>query len=172
MSKIILTAVFAVLLLPGVFMVFIPIAPAISYMFLMATIYGFIDQFTNLTFAEFGILAGILFVSILVDFFSGIIGAKYGGASRKAIFYGISGTILGVIAFPPFGGILGLFAGVFLAEMIKGRKESEAFKAASGALMGATAGVIINSVLAVTLRELENWLNKKCPPPLAGGIFY
>lgn len=144
-----LPIVFTILIFPGMFMAFIPMMPALPYMFLMAAIFGFFDRFVNLTLTNLGVLGGILITSILIDYFSGIIGAKYGGASRKGILFGFIGLIIGFVLFPPFGGFLGLFAGVLVAEFIIKRSERAALKAATGSLLGSLAGIVINTFLAV-----------------------
>ncbi|MGR3310470.1 MAG: DUF456 domain-containing protein [Candidatus Brocadiales bacterium] len=130
-------------------MVFIPMMPGIPYMFAMSVLFGFIDSFQNLTPINLGILGGILIASIFIDYFAGILGAKYGGASKKGIFYGFLGLIIGIILFPPFGGFLGLFSGVLAAELISYRDKTRALKAATGSFVGSVSGVLINTCLAV-----------------------
>jgi uncharacterized protein YqgC (DUF456 family) len=149
MPPILLKIIFIVLMLPGVFMVFIPMIPGIPYMFAVAALFGFIDGFQNLTPLNLGILGGILIASIFIDYFAGILGAKYGGASKKGIFCGFLGLIIGLILFPPFGGFLGLFAGVLAAEFIAYKDKKRALKAATGSFLGSVSGVFINTCLAV-----------------------
>lgn len=150
MTHTILSILFAALILPGVFLVFIPMLPALSYMFFMSVIFGLIDGFAHLSSREFGVLAAIWVISILVDYLSGIIGAKYGGASRQGIFYGFVGIVVGSIILPPLGGLIGLFVGVVVAELARKRTGSEAMKAGKGALLGAVAGIGLNFILAVS----------------------
>lgn len=149
MLPIVLKIIFIVLILPGVFMVFVPAMPGIPYMFAMAAVYGFIDGFQNLTPINLGILGGILIASIFIDYFAGVLGAKYGGASRKGIFCGFVGLIAGLILFPPFGGFLGIFMGVLTAEFIFYKDKTKALKAATGSLLGSVSGVLINTCIAV-----------------------
>ncbi len=148
MLPILLKIIFIVLILPGVFMVFIPAMPGIPYMFAMVALFGFIDGFQNLTPIHLGILGGILIASIFIDYFAGILGAKYGGASKKGILFGFLGLIIGLILFPPFGGFLGIFLGVLAAEFIFHRDKTRALKAATGSFLGSVSGVFINACLA------------------------
>src|SRR3989344_5546966 len=137
----ILTALF---MIPGVFLVFLPMLPAIPYMFAVALVFALFDHFAHVSLSTFGILGGIVALSFLIDHGSGIIGAKYGGASRKAIIGGLIGLVLGFLFFPPFGSFAGLFIGVFVVEFLQNRKRKDALRAATGAFLGSVTGVGIN----------------------------
>jgi uncharacterized protein len=141
--------IFSAAVFAGMFMTIIPMMPALPYMFGVAALFGFFDNFEKLTPANLAVLGAILIFSIIVDYLSGIIGAKYGGASKKGILFGFIGLILGLIMFPPFGGFLGLFAGVLISEFAAGGSGTTALKAAAGSLFGSLTGVLINSFLAV-----------------------
>lgn len=148
MTDLILAISFTLLLAPGLFMVFIPMMPAMSYMFLTALIFGFIDHFAHLTLYNLIPLGAILLGSVVVDYLAGILGAKYGGASKTGIKYGLIGLLVGVIIFPPFGGLAGLFGGVLMAELLSRRTKQEAIKAATGSLLGSVSGTFVNAFLA------------------------
>jgi len=148
-SEIIIKIIFSLLILPGIFLVVIPVMPAISYMLLVTLVFGLVDHFRDLSVNNFLILVAIWAVSILVDHLSGILGAKYGGASKKGMIYGFIGLIIGIIVFPPFGGFLGVFAGVLVAELLNNRSQGEAVTAAAGSLFGSILGVAVNTILAV-----------------------
>lgn len=149
MSNTVLVLIFSILLLPGLAGIFIPLLPGIPLMFVIALIYGVIDRFQHLQGNEVMILGGIVVLSLIVDYCSGVIGAKYGGASKKAILFGFIGLIVGIILLPPFGGILGLFLGVLIAEMIQHRDQRRAVKAATGSLLGSLLGIVANLVLGL-----------------------
>jgi uncharacterized protein YqgC (DUF456 family) len=145
-----LVTIFSLLMIPGLVLVFMPMVPAIPLMFLAAIVFGFIDGFTNITVSNFGVLGLIVALSVLIDHLAGLIGAKYGGASKRALAGGLFGLLLGTAILPPFGGFLGLFLGVFLVELIiQHRKKKRAWKAALGALVGSAAGVALNVILAL-----------------------
>ncbi|TAK58096.1 DUF456 domain-containing protein [Patescibacteria group bacterium] len=140
----------SLLLLPAIFLVFIPVFPALWYMFFVACAFALFDGFTHMSWMGLGILASIVLLSVLVDMLSGIVGAKYGGASKKSLIYGFVGIIIGTVLFFPFGGLLGLFGGVLLAEFLTHRNKEVALKAATGSLVGTFVGMIINCFLAVS----------------------
>ncbi|QQG50304.1 MAG: DUF456 domain-containing protein [Candidatus Berkelbacteria bacterium] len=148
-----------VLMLPAVVGIFIPVVPGIPLMFLVALVFGFINKFAALTASELVILLTIALVSIAVDYLAGVLGAKYSGASARALVIGFICMILGVLILPPFGGLIGLFIGVLVAEL-GNRTHREAIRAATGSLIGALTGILINFLLAllfITLFIIFAW---------------
>jgi len=150
MSDIALIIATSVLLLPGLLGVFLPMLPGIPFMFVIALIYAAITKFAILSGAEIGYLAGLMLLSLLIDFLSGLLGAKLGGASGKSLLIGIVGLLLGTILLPPFGGILGMFLGVVAGEIYFFGKTKTAVKAATGSVIGSLSGVLINLLIGLT----------------------
>lgn len=146
-----LIIIFVILMLPGIAGVFLPIVPGIPYIFLVALIYGVVDKFRHLSAYEIVVLAAIAILSVVVDYLSGVLGAKWGGAARKSLSFGLLGMIIGLVAFPPFGSIIGLFLGVLIAEISSHQNGRRAVKAATGSLIGTVAGMGINFLLAILL---------------------
>lgn len=146
--------IFIILLLPGLVGVILPILPGIPYMFVVALIFAVIDKFQHLTGNNLLVLGLIAGLSLMIDYFAGLLGARFGGASRKAILFGLTGLIAGLILLPPWGGIIGLFSGVLVAEVSIGRKHLQALKAAGGSLLGTLTGIIINLILSIAFLVL------------------
>ncbi len=117
-------------------------------MFALAVLFGFIDKFHHLAGTELIWLFAIALVSLVVDYFSGILGAKLSGASPKSTFFGLVGMIVGTLILPPFGGLVGLFIGVATTEWIIGQRHL-AVKAGVGSTVGSIAGILINLILAI-----------------------
>jgi uncharacterized protein YqgC (DUF456 family) len=146
-----LPIIFAVLLAPGMFLVFVPFFPALSYMLVVALSFAILDGFALLIPYQFGILALITIASLCVDWSAGALGARYGGAHAKSIGYGVLGMLVGTFLLPPFGGIIGLFVAIFISEKIFQKKtKQESAKAAGGALLGTIAGMAVNALLALS----------------------
>lgn len=141
---------FALLMSLGVFGVIVPVMPALLYMFFLAVLFGLIEGFVYLTVGNIAILLGIALLSVVVDYTSGILGARFGGARKKSLLYGFIGTILGFIVFPPFGGIAGLFIGIALGELIHRRTSKQAIKAATAGVLGTVSGMAINVLVAIS----------------------
>lgn len=143
-----------ILVVPGVFMAFVPMLPALSYMFVVSLAFALFDHFTRLTGTELLMLLGVTLLSIIVDHTAGLVGAKYGGAHTKSLFWGFGGAILGTFVFPVFGSFAGLFVGVLVAELYYKKPEKKAFKAAGSALLGSVTGVIVNVMLSIVFASL------------------
>lgn len=136
------------LLLPGFAGVFLPL-PGLFYMFVISLIYAFVDRFQHLSWLELLILGIIALIAMLNDYLSGMLGAKYGGAAQKSMLFGIIGMILGLILFPPFGGLVGVFLGILLVEIINHGNREKALRAATGGLLGSIAGMAVTLILAI-----------------------
>ncbi len=118
-------------------------------MLVVAILFGAVDKLEHLTLIEFIPLLMIVLASTLVDYLSGILGARWSGASKTAVVYGFIASIIGILLLPPFGGVVGLFFGVLVAELSRKRDQNEAIKAATGSVLGTLAGMGVNFLLAI-----------------------
>lgn len=140
---------FTVLTLPGIFIMVFPTAPGIPYLFLLSLTYGILDGFDEFRVWYLAILGGFVILAGIVDYFAGLLGARYGGASRQSLIYGFVGLLLGTLLFPPLGAFLGLFLGIFIAELITFKDQIRALRSAGFSLLGAVSGVLINFCIAL-----------------------
>jgi uncharacterized protein YqgC (DUF456 family) len=156
MTYTIVLVVTSLLLIPGLIMALVPGLPGLLSMLVIATLFGFIDHFTHLTLGNLGILAIVAAVAMLMDFFSGIVGAKWGGAHWTSIIYGIIGLILGsiLIPVPIVGSLAGLFLGVLFSEWYRTASIKKANKAAVGSFAGSLVGMAGNIIAAVAFITL------------------
>lgn len=143
-----LEIIVTILLILCVVMTCIPTLPGLPLMFLITLVYGVIDGFEKLQPWQLAVFGGITLLSLAIDAFSGVLGAKLGGASRRAFLAGIVGLFVGFLLFPPWGAFIGLFLGVFIAEVVQFKDFMQAFKKASISLAAAAAGTIANVFLA------------------------
>lgn len=149
MSHTLIVSIVALFLVPGFFMAFIPMLPALSYMFVVSLVYALFDHFLNLSYVEIGILFSIAVLSVIVDHLAGIFGAKYGGAHGKSLLWGLVGSIIGTFIAPLLGSLAGLFIGVAIGEFRVGKTKEKILTSASGALMGSLAGIAVNVGLSI-----------------------
>ena len=99
--------------------------PPLNFLSLVILELAIKDAFT----LDFYILwGGITIVVTFLDYVLPIMGAKVYKASSFGIWGSIIGMIIGILFFPPFGMILGLFIGAVLGELIAGKKKWEALK--------------------------------------------
>jgi uncharacterized protein YqgC (DUF456 family) len=139
----------SLLVAAGIPLAFVPMLPALSYMFVVALLFGIYDGLVALTAENLIVLAALVAASVIVDNSAGLLGAKYGGAHGKSLLWGMLGAIIGTFAFPIFGSLVGLFIAVLSAEVYYKKTNRQAVKAASGALLGAAAGIAVNVVLGI-----------------------
>lgn len=158
MTYIVLVVVAAVLLAPGIFMAVLPF-PGLLYMFALALIFGIADGFVHLSGTELIILAVISAVTLLVDFISGLIGAKWGGAHWTSIIYGLVGLLVGsvFIPIPIFGSVAGMFLGILASEWFRTKDARKAQKAATGSFLGWVFGTGFKVVAAIVFLGLFMW---------------
>ena len=140
-----------ILLLAGLIGVTLRILPGASLMFVMTLVYAFLNHFQRLGITDIVILGAVALVAELIDYFSGVYGAKIFGASKAGIIGGMIGSMIGLFLLPPLGLFIGLVAGVALVELvIKKKNVRYSTRAAAGALIGSVAGLAINLILAIT----------------------
>lgn len=96
------------------------------------------------------LVLGLLTIVVTVlDFVVPAWGAKRYGASKMGVWLSVLGMLVGMLFFPPFGMLVGAFAGALSGELLAGRREGEAAKAAWGVFIGTMAGIGLK--LAVSL---------------------
>jgi uncharacterized protein YqgC (DUF456 family) len=110
----------------------------------------------NLSGTEVGILAAIVGIAMLIDMFSGVVGAKWGGAHWSSLLSGIIGLVVGtfIIPIPILGSLIGLFLGVLISEWYITRDMRKAQKAALGSLAGSAVGITANVIAAILFVSL------------------
>ncbi len=145
----VIEVLFAILVFLCLLMTCIPTLPGLPLMFIATLVFGLADRFTAFPPEYLLIFGAITLLSIAVDYSSGIIGAKLGGANKISLALGIVGLFVGLVMMPPFGAFLGLFSGVFLGELIQFQDHLKALKAAASSLAAVVAGTLFNICLAV-----------------------
>ncbi|MCF6311461.1 MAG: DUF456 domain-containing protein [Verrucomicrobiales bacterium] len=132
---------------------FLPILPGSLFILLGAVAHYFLfgQSESGLTWVSFVILTVLFAASILVDWVSGAIGAKWFGASKWGIGGAILGGIIGIF-FGFIGLVIGPLLGAFLFEMIFAKKElNSATKSTWGTLLGGGAGLIAKLGVSVLM---------------------
>ena len=154
MSYLYLQIIAIALMLVGVAGVILPALPGVLLMFIIALAFAFFDNFGHITYINLIVLGAISLLSIAIDYFSGLFGGKYFGATKRGFIGGIIGTIVGTLFFAPFGTIIGLFFGILIAELAYDGDNKKATKAAIGGFLGTAVGVLINLFLALLFLTL------------------
>lgn len=138
------------LLLCGLLGTLLIILPGIPLMFFTVLAYAIFDHFQRITGWNILFFAVLTAISLLIDYFSGIMGAKFFGASRYGTLGGIAGGLIGLFIFPPFGIFIGMFLGVIISELaFSKRTPSKSLRSGTGALLGSVLGILTNFAIGI-----------------------
>ena len=146
-------ALAVVLVLVGIAGVILPALPGLPLVFagmLLAAWTGDFQRIEGWWFIPLGLL---MLVSIGVDFFATMVGAKRVGASRKALLGAVAGTFAGLF-FGPIGLFAGPFVGALLGELWHGRELGQATKVGLGTWLGIPLGTVLKLGLAFAMLGL------------------
>lgn len=94
------------------------------------------------------IWAGIVILSLLLDYLIPVWGTKRFGGTR----YGVWGCTLGFLAafwLGPWGVIIGPFVGAFVGELIGGQQTNQSLKAAFGSFLGFLLGSFLKLIVCL-----------------------
>ncbi len=140
-----------ILLIVGFLGTFLPILPGTTLILAGALLFYFAMGKESSGLAWQGLVfIGILYsLSILLDWVSGALGAKWFGSSKWGVIGAIIGGIIGLFFGLP-GLIIGPIAGVFIFEIFFGKKEvKEASNSTVGTVVGGLAGIAGRVLLAL-----------------------
>jgi uncharacterized protein YqgC (DUF456 family) len=137
------------LVITGVIGSILPLIPGppIAYLGLLMQQLREPDPFT----AKFmWIWAGIVVVSLVLDYLVPAWGTKKFGGTK----YGVWGSTLGfILAFwmGPWGVVIGPFIGAFLGEMIAGQDSKKSLRAAWGSFVGFLLGSLLKIIICFVI---------------------
>lgn len=107
-------------------------------------------QFTEkVNFTPLQLILWLLLVIVLqvLDYFIPMLGVKRFGGTDWGKWGCIIGTVAGLFFFPPWGVIIGPFAGAVIGELLGGKETRNALRAGFGAFMG----FLLSTVLKVAV---------------------
>lgn len=148
------TAIWAsvvILLVVGFLGTFLPVLPGTTLIIAGAFLFYFTMGMESSGLAWQGLVfIGILYIlSIVLDWVSGALGAKWFGSSKWGVVGAILGGIVGLFFGLP-GLIVGPIAGVFVFEVFVAKKEvKEAGHSTVGTVVGGLAGILGRVALAL-----------------------
>ena len=147
-----------VTLLVGLILIILGI-PGTFLIWLAALIYGIVTKFYEISVTTILVLLGISVFGELIEFVSGLYGARKFGASRLGMVFalmgGIVGGILGSIVYPLVGTVAGVlfgaFCGALAGEKLLKREWAASFRAGFGAFIGRMGGTFAKLVLGMIM---------------------
>lgn len=94
------------------------------------------------------IMGGLTALTVFLDYAMPLAGARRFGASKRGFWGALVGMLLGAWAFPPFGLILGAFAGAVVGEISAGKNQSSALRAGWGVFVGTMAALAVKLIVS------------------------
>ncbi len=154
------TIIFIIVLLimfGGLSGVILPVIPSTPLIWLGIFIYAVCDRFESISWLLLLIFAVLTIISVVLDYFGGVIGAKKFGATKWGIIGSIFGCIGGFITGGIIGIIIGPFLGAVLLELVFGKDLRGAFKSGVGTLVGFIGGAITKLAIGVIMIGIFIW---------------
>ena len=138
------------LIIVGLLGTALPIIPGPLLIFLGAVAHRlFIHADNSIGTLGFVILGILLLMAFAIDFLSGMVGAKYFGASKWGLVGALIGGIIGIFFSLP-GLIIGPIVGAVGGEVIFAKKRlKDASKSGWGTIIGGTLGIVGKMVVSV-----------------------
>jgi len=138
------------LLVAGLIGLFLPVLPGAPLIFAGLVIAAWAEDFHYAGLWTVVIFAILTLLTLAVDFWATIFGAKKFGASKRAVIGALIGLVVGIfLGFP--GIIFGPFIGAVVGELSAQKDLKQATRAGIGATIGLVLGAAIKLALALTM---------------------
>lgn len=112
MSVIALWTLALLLMLVGILGIILPALPGIPLMYAGMVVAAAIDDFQRIGWITLAVLGFLTLLAVVIEFAASALGAKQFGASKRAIWGALLGTIVGL-----FFGVAGLVFGPFIGAL-------------------------------------------------------
>ena len=146
-------ALAVILVLVGIAGVILPALPGLPLVFAGMLLAAWAGDFQQIGWVTLVFLGLLTLLSVGVDFFATLVGAKRVGASKKALLGAVLGTFAGLF-FGPIGLFAGPFVGALLGELWHGREIGQAAKVGLGTWLGILLGTVLKLGLAFAMLGL------------------
>lgn len=146
-------ALAVILVVIGMVGVILPALPGLPLVFAGMLLAAWAGDFQQIGWVTLVVLGLMTVLSVAVDFFATVVGAKRVGASKKALWGAVIGTFAGLF-FGPIGLFAGPFIGALLGELWHSRELGQATKVGVGTWLGILLGTVLKLGLAFAMLGL------------------
>jgi uncharacterized protein YqgC (DUF456 family) len=143
----------AALIAVGLVGAVVPLLPGIPLIFGGIWLIAAVDHYRHLGLWWLLGIALVGAVGLLMDLLAGALGAKRVGASPRAVWGALIGTLVGLFFGLP-GLLLGPFIGAVLGELVDGNSVLRSTHVGASAWVGLIFGMIIKLVVSLTMVSL------------------
>jgi hypothetical protein len=134
-----------IFMITGIFGCILPLLPGppLNYIGLLLLHFTAGYQFSNRFLVIWGIVTVVVYA---LDYVIPVWGTKKFGGSKRGVWGSMIGLIAGMFFFPPFGIIIGPFAGAVIGELTAGKDSKAALKSGFGSFVGFLTGTILKLI--------------------------
>ena len=134
-----------ILMITGIFGCVLPLLPGppLNYIGLLLLHFTTGYQFSTRFLVIWGIVTVVVYA---LDYVIPVWGTKKFGGSKRGVWGSMIGLIAGMFFFPPFGIIIGPFAGAVIGELTAGKDSKAALKSGFGSFVGFLTGTILKLI--------------------------
>lgn len=149
-EQILLFVLAGTLILVGLAGTILPALPGVPLVFAGMLLAAWADHFRHVGPAALVVLGALSLLALAIDFAAGLLGAKRVGASSKAIWGAMIGTLAGLFFGLP-GIVLGPFLGAVVGELLVGSHLQRAAHVGIGTWLGLLFGTLAKVALCFTM---------------------
>ena len=149
-ATVILWVLAVLLIVVGLAGAVLPALPGAAFVLAGIVLGAWIDDFTRVGTTTLAVVAVLAVLSWVLDYVSGLLGARRVGASREALVGAALGTVAGI-----FMGLVGVlfmpFVGAVVGEYIARRDHGGAVRVGAATWVGMMVGMVAKVVLAFVM---------------------
>lgn len=129
----------------------LPVIPGPSISFLSLIILSYAKNWAPFSSTFLIIMAGLTTLVTILDYVVPAGGAKKYGASKSGVVGAMTGMLIGVFMFPPWGMIMGALIGAFAGELLAGKEGRKALQTGFGVFVGIMVGTGLKLAFSGTI---------------------
>ena len=132
-------------IISGILGCVLPIIPGPPLSYIGLLLLHFTERYSFST--KFLVIWAVITVVVYaIDYVIPVWGTKKFGGSKRGVWGSMIGLLIGLFFFPPFGIIIGPFAGAVVGELTAGKESKAALKSGFGSFVGFLAGTMLKLI--------------------------
>lgn len=155
--KVLFFAIALIVMFVGLVGTMLPVLPGIPLICAGYLVYGIFTGWKSFGLGTMLFWAAVTILSLVLDYYAGLVGARKYGASIFGIWGSVVGALAGVLLAALPGLVIGTFLGAYVGELWAGKSSGEALQAGKGALLGWLSGTIVKVIIGVIMIGTFLW---------------